>query len=71
MSKPTLHYDPEKDILYIVLREGPEHHFAEVAEDVIVEFDEHDQPIGIEILNALKLITSTIGREHLAPAVSS
>jgi uncharacterized protein YuzE len=70
MNKPTLHYDQEKDILYIVLREGPEHHFVEVAEDIIVEFDEHDQPIGIEIFNALKVITSAIGRERLALAVS-
>ncbi len=66
MNKPILHYDHENDILYILLREGEEHHFVEVSEDILVEFDQNNQPIGIEIFHALDLITAAIGRDRLA-----
>lgn len=66
MSKPILNYDRENDILYIVLHEGDEHYFDEVAEGIVVEFNEAKQPIGIEIFNASKVIISAIGRERLA-----
>jgi uncharacterized protein YuzE len=62
MTKPIVHYDHEQDILYIVLREGEEHHFDEVADGIIVEFDAVNQPIGIEIFNAMETIDAVIGR---------
>ncbi len=65
MRKPILNYDSENDILYIVIREGEEHHFDEVAEGVVVEFDKAGQPIGIEIFNASQVLASAIGRERL------
>ena len=71
MNEPTLHYDSKNDILYLVIGEGEEHHFVEVAEGVMVEFDESDQPIGLEIFNASKLMVSTIGRERLALAMAA
>ncbi len=70
MRRPILNYDQESDILYIVLREGEEDHFEEVTENILVEFDRNNQPIGIEIFNALQVITATLGREHLALAIS-
>ena len=47
-------YDPEADILYILLREGPVEDTVEVAEDVFVELDEKGEIIGIEIWRASK-----------------
>jgi uncharacterized protein YuzE len=44
-----------------------------VAEGIMVEFDEGNQPIGIEIfnaMNAMEVIASTIGREPLAANVA-
>ncbi|MBI3739513.1 MAG: DUF2283 domain-containing protein [Chloroflexi bacterium] len=70
MSKPSLNYDSEKDILYIVIREGAEHHFDEVVEGIVVEFDEDDRPIGIEIFDVSQVMASAIGRERLALALS-
>ncbi|MBI3913340.1 MAG: DUF2283 domain-containing protein [Chloroflexi bacterium] len=70
MSKPYLNYDQANDILYIVIREGEEHHFDEVAEGIVVEFDKDNQPIGIEMINASRVVTSAIGRERLALANS-
>ena len=68
MNKPILNYDSDHDILYLVIREGEEDHFVEVAEGITVEFDEEDKPIGLEIFNASKLMASTIGRERLLMA---
>jgi uncharacterized protein YuzE len=70
MSKPHLNYDTANDILYIVIREGEEHRFDEVAEGIIVEFDENDQLIGIEINDASQVMTRAIGRERLAMAMA-
>lgn len=66
MSKPVMNYDRENDILYLVIREGEEDHFGEVADGIVIEFDRDNQPIGIEILNASKVMTSAIGRERLS-----
>jgi uncharacterized protein YuzE len=71
MNKPILNYDQKNDILYIVIREGIEHHFDEIAEGIVVEFDERDHPIGIEIINASRVLTSAIGREQLSLATAA
>ena len=68
MSKPIVNYDRENDILYLVIREGEESHLGEVADGIVVEFDRDNQPIGIEILNASRVLASAIGRERLAQA---
>lgn len=52
MNQSILNYDRTEDILYIVIREGEEHHFTEVADGITVEFDSENQPIGIEIFDA-------------------
>lgn len=70
MSKPLLNYDRENDILYIVIREGEEHHFVEVADGIAIEFDKDDQPVGIEISNASQVMASAIGRERLDLALA-
>ena len=70
MSKPIVNYDRDNDILYLVIREGEENHFGEVAEGIVVEFDRDNQPIGIEILNASQVMASAIGRERLAGVIA-
>lgn len=70
MNKPILNYDQKNDILYIVIREGIEHHFDEIAEGIVIEFDEDDHPIGIEITNAAQVVSSAIGRERLTLATT-
>lgn len=66
MSKPILNYDRENDILYLVICEGEEDHFEEVADGIVVEFDRDNQPIGIEIMQASQVMASAIGRDRLA-----
>ncbi len=54
LIKNRINYDKKKDILYIVLREGKEERFEDVSENITVEYDAKNRPIGIEIFNASK-----------------
>ena len=62
----SVHYDPEADILYIVLREGPAEDTIEIDEDIFVEIDEKGNIIGIEIWQASRNLL-----DHLSRAIAS
>jgi uncharacterized protein YuzE len=53
-TKPKIHYDKKKDIIYIVTKPGEEEEFVEIADGVNLELDEKKEIIGIEIFNASK-----------------
>lgn len=45
-----IRYDPDADAMYITLREGEFDHNKEVDETAIIDFDKHNNILGIEIL---------------------
>jgi uncharacterized protein YuzE len=45
-------YDAESDILYLLIREGEIKDTIEVSDDMFIEYDENDKPIGIELWRA-------------------
>lgn len=49
-------YYPDSDMLYIKLAEGVSTESEEVAEGVVLDFDERGRVIGIEIEDASKLV---------------
>jgi uncharacterized protein YuzE len=57
-KKPIVRYDNKVDALYIVAKKGAEEEFVEVAPGVSVEMNEQGDIIGIEILNASKVLRS-------------
>ena len=46
------------------------HHFVEVTKGIVVEFDQDNQPIGIEIFDAAKVMAASMGRQGLSVPVS-
>jgi Protein of unknown function (DUF2283). len=52
MKKSKIYYDKENDALYLNLRERKEAYFEEIEPNVIVEYNEKNQPLAVEILNA-------------------
>ena len=58
IKKPVVRYDNKADALYIVAKKGSEEEFIEVAPGVNVELNEQGDVIGIEILNASKILRS-------------
>ncbi|MCC5998387.1 MAG: DUF2283 domain-containing protein [Thermofilum sp.] len=55
-------YDPEADILYIVIREGPVKDTVEAEDDVFIEIAEGGDVAGIEIWNASKNVLEPIAK---------
>ena len=57
-------YDKKKDILYILLRAGVEDRFEDISENITIEYDARDRPIGIEIFNASKILPAQQYHSH-------
>ena len=55
-SKKIINYDAASDVLYLGLRRGLEEEFVEVAPGINVELDENGEVIGVEVLNASKVL---------------
>jgi uncharacterized protein YuzE len=49
---PAVRYYPETDTLYVELRPGRTVSGEEVEEDLVIHYDEQDQPAGFEIEHA-------------------
>ena len=45
-------YDEDSDILYLLIREGEVKDTVEVSEDLFIEYDDNDNPVGIELWRA-------------------
>ncbi len=65
MNKPTVHYDPQSDVLYFLVQDGEEEKFVEVAEGVNVELDKEGQLLGVEILNVSRFLRAAVGSERM------
>lgn len=55
-KRQFVHYDPEADVIAFYLGKGREEEFVEIAPNVAVEYDEKGSVIGIEIINASKVL---------------
>jgi len=55
-NAPYVNYDSQNDVLYIVMGEGMEEEYVEVAPGVNVELDARGEIIGIEILRASEFL---------------
>ncbi|MBI2121940.1 MAG: DUF2283 domain-containing protein [Candidatus Sungbacteria bacterium] len=55
-KRQFVHYDPEADVIAMYNGKGREEEFVEVAPNVSLELDKKGSVIGIEILNASKVL---------------
>lgn len=51
-----IHYDDRSDVLYFGVQKGIEEEFSEIAPGVAVELDKKGNVIGVEVLNASKIL---------------
>lgn len=63
-----IRYDPSVDALYIRLREGPIEESDEVASGIIIDYDKDGNAMGIEILDASRVLGGREMRVELALA---
>jgi uncharacterized protein YuzE len=66
-----LEYFPDTDTLYIQLREGPGADAQEVADDIVLDFNEAGEVIGIEIEHASKRMDLSDFHLSAIPAASA
>ena len=59
-SKKIINYDRKSDVLYIGVKKGIEEEFVEISPGINVELDLKGQVIGIEILNASRILKPVI-----------
>lgn len=59
--KQKIYYDKETDVLWLFIKSGPEEKHQEVAPGVSVELNKKGELLGIEILNASKVLGSKLG----------
>ena len=55
-KKEKIYYDKKSDILWVLVKSGPEFEYKEIAPGVSVELGKKGELLGIEILNASKVI---------------
>ncbi len=55
-NKHIVSYDAQEDVLYLGVKSGLEEEFAEIAPGISVELDKRGHVIGVEILNASKVL---------------
>lgn len=48
-NQMKVRYDPDSDILYLLIKEGDIEDTIEVSEDLFVEYDEKRDIVGIEL----------------------
>ena len=68
-TKQKVYYDKKADILWFLVKSGPEFEYKEIAPGVSVELGKKGELLGIEILNASKVISPLFnGRQALSIA---
>ena len=69
-AKQKIYYDKKTDVLWFNIKSGVEEQYSEVAPGVNVELGKNGELLGIEVLNASKVIGSKLGfKYHQTPSV--
>jgi len=63
-SKKLVYYDAKSDVLYLGIKKGEEEEFIEVSPGVNIELDQNGQVIGVEILNASRVLKPVVKPLH-------
>ncbi len=70
-AKQKILYDKKTDVLWLKIKGGAEEEHKEVAPGVSVELDKNGELLGIEILNASKVLGSKLGLNMPSKLASS
>lgn len=60
-ANQKIYYDKKTDVLWMLIKSGPEETHQEVAPGVSVELGKKGELLGIEILNASKVLGPKLG----------
>lgn len=66
-----IYYDKKTDVLWLNIKSGLEEELREITPGVSVELDKKGELLGIEILNASKVLGAKLGLKPSAQAYST
>lgn len=69
-GKVKIRFDPEADILYMLVKEGPIKDTIEVAEDFFIEISEDGSVAGVEVWRAKENILGNLA-EHIKAIIQT
>lgn len=70
-TKKKIYYDKKTDVLWLYIKSGTEKEHKEVTPGVNVEIGNNGELLGIEILNASKVLGSKLGLKTFKRDLSS
>lgn len=70
-SKEKVYYDKKTDVLWLMVKSGLEEDHREITPGISLELGKNGELLGIEILNASKLLGSKLGLKSEASYSSS
>lgn len=68
-KKQQVYYDKKIDALWIRMKEGAEEYAQEIAPGMSVEYDAKGNVIGVEVLHASRLFSSTRREDHIPSTI--
>jgi uncharacterized protein YuzE len=60
-ANQKIYYDKKTDVLWFNIKEGIEEQYKEITPGVNIELDKNGEILGIEVLNASKVLGSKLG----------
>lgn len=66
-SKQKIYYDKKADVLWLLVKSGPEFEYKEIAPGISLELGKKGELLGIEILNASKVIVPLLNGRRVLP----
>lgn len=70
-TKQKIHYDKKTDVLWLMVKSGLEEEHHEITPGISLELGRNGELLGIEILNASKVLGSKLGLKSDVPYRSS
>lgn len=69
-KKEKVFYDKKSDVLWFLIKSGPEEEHREIAPGVSIELGKNGELLGIEILNASRVVKPVFDQKHVQTSVS-
>lgn len=69
INKQKVYYDKETDVLWFLIKSGQEVEYKEIAPGVSVELGEKGELLGVEVLNASKVVQPLFEKKRIAASL--
>lgn len=69
-TKEKIYYDKKTDVLWLLVKSGPEETHQEISPGISLELGKNGELLGVEILNASKVLGPKLGLKAAESPIS-